>query len=62
MHSQMFINLPIKDLPRSRKFFESMGYAFNPQFSNEHGAVLRIAREGGRIGQARRHRILLVSY
>ncbi len=40
MHSQMFINLPVKDLPRSRKFFESMGYAFNPQFSNDQGACL----------------------
>jgi uncharacterized protein len=40
MHSQMFINLPIKDLPRSRKFFEEMGYSFNPQFSNDQGACL----------------------
>jgi uncharacterized protein len=40
MHSQMFINLPVKDLPRSRKFFEGMGYSFNPQFSNDQGACL----------------------
>jgi uncharacterized protein len=40
MHSQMFINLPVKNLPRSRKFFEGMGYSFNPQFSNEQGACL----------------------
>lgn len=40
MHSQMFINLPVKDLQRSRKFFEGMGYVFNPQFSNDQGACL----------------------
>ena len=40
MHSQMFINLPVKDLSRSRAFFEGMGYSFNPQFSNEQGACL----------------------
>ena len=36
----MFINLSIKDLQRSRKFFEGMGYVFNPQFSNDQGACL----------------------
>ncbi len=40
MHSQMFVNLPIQDLPRSRQFFEGMGYSFNPQFSNDQGACL----------------------
>ena len=40
MHSQIFVNLPVTDLPRSRQFFESMGYKFNEQFSNEHGACL----------------------
>ncbi len=40
MHTEIYINLPVKDLPRSRKFFEGMGYAFNPQFSNEQGAAL----------------------
>ena len=40
MHAQMFINLPVKDLPRSRQFFEGMGYSFNEQFSNEQGACL----------------------
>lgn len=40
MHSEIYVNLPIKDLPRSRKFFEDMGYSFNPQFSNEVAAAL----------------------
>ncbi|HET7795810.1 MAG TPA: VOC family protein [Rhizobacter sp.] len=41
--TQIFVNLPVKDLPRSRAFFESMGYGFNPQFSNDQGACLVIS-------------------
>ncbi len=40
MHAQIYVNLPIRDMARSRAFFESLGYAFNPQFSNEQGACL----------------------
>ena len=40
MHKQIFVNLPVADLPRSRTFFESLGLSFNPQFSNEQGACL----------------------
>jgi uncharacterized protein len=40
MHKQMFVNLPVKDLPKSRAFFEQLGYQFNPQFSNDMGACL----------------------
>ena len=39
-HEQIFVNLPIKDMARSRAFFEGLGYQFNPQFSNEQGACL----------------------
>ena len=40
MHRQIYVNLPIADMARSRAFFESLGYGFNPQFSNEQGACL----------------------
>lgn len=40
MHKQIFVNLPVRDLKRSRAFFEGLGYAFNPQFSNDQGACL----------------------
>jgi predicted lactoylglutathione lyase len=43
MNKLVFINLPVKDLPRSRVFFESLGYHFNPQFSNDKGACLVIS-------------------
>ena len=40
MHSQIFVNLPCKNLPASKDFFEALGYAFNPQFTSEAGASL----------------------
>jgi len=40
MHKQIFVNLAVADLPRSRAFFERLGLSFNPQFSNDKGACL----------------------
>ena len=40
MHKQIFVNLPVSDLPKSKAFFEALGLAFNPQFTNEQGACL----------------------
>lgn len=39
-HAQIFVNLPCKNLPASKAFFEAMGYAFNPQFTNDVAACL----------------------
>ena len=40
MAKQIFVNLPVTDVQRSITFFKSLGYEFNPQFSNEQGACL----------------------
>ena len=40
MHKQIFVNLPVRDLGRSREFFASLGFSFNPQFSNDDGACM----------------------
>jgi predicted lactoylglutathione lyase len=40
MHKQIFVNLPIADMAKSKAFFTSLGYSFNPDFSNEMGAAL----------------------
>ena len=40
MVKQIFVNLAVKDLPKSIAFFERLGFAFNPQFTNEQGACL----------------------
>lgn len=43
MNQMIFVNLPVKDLPRSRAFFEALGYHFNPDFSNDQGACCVIS-------------------
>lgn len=40
MHKQIYVNLPCRNLPASKAFFEAMGYSFNPQFTNDMGAGL----------------------
>ena len=42
MFRQIFVNLPIQDMARSRAFFEALGLTFNPRFTNEQGACLEI--------------------
>ena len=45
MSTSIFVNLPVKDLGKSMRFFESLGYSFNRQFTNENGACLVISDE-----------------
>jgi predicted lactoylglutathione lyase len=40
MHQQIFVNLAVNDLPKSKAFFERLGLTFNPQFTNDQGACL----------------------
>jgi uncharacterized protein len=40
MHQQIFVNLAVADLARSKAFFTSLGYRFNPDFSNDLGVAL----------------------
>src|SRR4030095_136119 len=42
MATQIFVNLPVKDLNKSKEFFEKLGFSFNPQFTNDDGACLII--------------------
>ncbi len=42
-HAKIFVNLPIKDVQRSRAFFASLGYTFNEQFSNEQAFCMVIS-------------------
>jgi len=43
MSRQVYINLPIKDMERSKAFFGKLGFSFNPQFTNEQGACMVVA-------------------
>ena len=41
--NNIFVNLPVKDLGRTKTFFEALGYSFNPQFTDENAACLVIS-------------------
>ena len=43
MSTNIFINLPVKDLDKSKAFFSSLGYSFNPQFTDENAACMVIS-------------------
>jgi predicted lactoylglutathione lyase len=42
---QIFVNLPVRDLERSKRFFASLGFSFNPQFTDENAACLVIEKD-----------------
>lgn len=42
MNKQIILNLPVKDLDKSRAFFSALGFAFNPRFSGENAAFMDI--------------------
>lgn len=44
MATQIFVNLPVKDLPRSVAFFTRLGFTFNPRFT-DHNATCMIVGE-----------------
>ena len=42
MVKQIFVNLPVKDLKKTIKFFTELGFTFNPQFTNENATCMII--------------------
>jgi predicted lactoylglutathione lyase len=43
MATQIFVNLPVKDLDKSVAFFTKLGYTFNPQFTDENATCMIIS-------------------
>lgn len=43
MSKQIFINLPVADLARSMAFFKALGFAHNPQGTDDTGACIVIS-------------------
>lgn len=43
MSRQIYVNLPIKSMERSKAFFGALGFSFNPQFTNDQGACMVIS-------------------
>lgn len=40
MASVIFVNLPVKDLEVSKRFFTEIGYSINPQFTDDTAACI----------------------
>jgi uncharacterized protein len=40
MSKMIFVNLPVADLPRSMAFYEALGFANNPAFTDETAACM----------------------
>jgi uncharacterized protein len=43
MASQIFVNLPVKDLKKSIAFFTRLGYKFNPQFTDDTATCMIVS-------------------
>lgn len=44
MATNIFVNLPIKDLEKAKKFFLKLGYTFNQQFTEAFAITYKNAR------------------
>ncbi len=42
MAKQIFVNLPVKNLEKTKAFFNAIGFTFNPQFTDEKAACMII--------------------
>ena len=40
MTKQIFVNLPVRDLPKAKAFYEAIGAVNNPQFSDDTAACM----------------------
>ncbi|CAM2886144.1 VOC family protein [Rariglobus hedericola] len=43
MNKQIFLNVPVADLSRSRTFFTALGFSLNPQFTDDTAACVVIS-------------------
>lgn len=41
--TQIIINLPVADLPKSIAFFKALGFSHNPQATNDTGALIVVS-------------------
>ena len=42
---KLFVNLPVRDLSRSMAFFATLGFTFNPRFTDERAACMTVSRD-----------------
>jgi uncharacterized protein len=41
----LFVNMPVADLERSKAFFASLGFTFNPAFTGETAACMQVGEQ-----------------
>jgi predicted lactoylglutathione lyase len=42
VNKQIYVNLPVRNVERSKAFFAGLGYSFNPEYSNESALCMVI--------------------
>ncbi|MFZ0281366.1 MAG: VOC family protein [Bacteroidales bacterium] len=42
MEAKLFVNLPVRDLQKTKDFFSGLGFSYNPQFSDDKAACMII--------------------
>lgn len=45
MARQIYVNLPVHNLDASKAFFSELGFAFNPEFSDENAACMVVGAD-----------------
>ncbi len=45
MGTKIFVNLPVKDLDKSKEFFAKLGFTFKPQFTDKNAACMVISED-----------------
>ena len=45
MKKQIFINIPVSDLEKSKAFYSAIGFVNNPQFSDDTAACMVVSEE-----------------
>ncbi|MCY7354170.1 MAG: VOC family protein [Lysobacter sp.] len=45
MTTQIFVNLPVKDLDKSVAFFTVLGFKFNPKFTDENATCMIVGED-----------------
>jgi hypothetical protein len=43
---KVFVNLPVRDLPRTKAFFGKLGFEYNPQFTDDNAACMVLSDDG----------------
>ena len=45
MTKQIWLNLPVKNIEKSKKFFSSIGFSFNEEYCNEQSACMLVGEK-----------------